>query len=41
MRPIFILLLCSVLSILAVKYSNNSMSSGVPMVTPETAASVL
>ncbi|WP_280950591.1 hypothetical protein [Pararhizobium arenae] len=41
MRSIFIVLLGSVLSILAVKYANNTLANDVPMATPENAATTL
>lgn len=40
MRAIFIVLICSVLSILAVKYLNNGLNQSVPLATPATAASL-
>ena len=40
MRPIFVLLLVSILSILAVKYANNSLGDDVPLATPATAANL-
>ena len=38
MRPIFIILLVSIFSILAVKYANDGLSDEVPLATPATAA---
>jgi len=41
MRIVFVVLLGSVLSILAVKYAEHDMADGVPMATPANAAEVL
>lgn len=41
MRSIFIVLVGSILSILIVKYANNSLAQDVPLATPENAATTL